>query len=306
MHFPVSGVEANPVVLLLAAFVISLLTAPAGVSGAFLLLPFQVSILGFTSPAVSPTNLIYNVVATPGGIYRYVRERRIVWPLAWTVILGTLPGVFVGAVLRVRYLADPRAFKVFVGCVLLYLGARLLLEALGRLRGRVRQSPQRAGSGEGRSPVVGVVRTTRISPRTIEYEFADRHFSFDTIPVLLLSLVVGVIGGIYSIGGGSIIAPFLVLIFGLPVYTVAGAALIATFVTSAAGVVFFQLLAATDLGAQSRVAPDWLLGAILGVGGLAGSYVGARAQRYLPDLWIRIILGSLVVLLASSYLGELL
>lgn len=305
MYFPVSGVEANPFVLLLAAFVISLLTAPAGVSGAFLLLPFQVSVLGFTSPAVSPTNLIYNVVATPGGIYRYVRERRIVWPLAWTVVLGTLPGVFVGAVLRVRYLADPRAFKVFVGCVLLYLGARLLLEALGRLRGRVGQPPPQANSGEGRLPVVGVVQTTRISPRKIEYEFAGGRFSFDTIPVLLLSLVVGVIGGIYSIGGGSIIAPFFVLIFGLPVYTVAGAALIATFLTSVAGVAFFQLLAATELGAQSTVAPDWLLGTILGVGGLAGSYVGARAQRHLPDLWIRIVLGSLVILLASSYLGEL-
>lgn len=67
MYFPVSGVEVNPLFPLLAAFFISLLTTPAGVSGAFLLLPFQVSVLGFTSPAVSPTNLIYNVVATPGG-----------------------------------------------------------------------------------------------------------------------------------------------------------------------------------------------------------------------------------------------
>ena len=70
LYFPISGVEANPLVLLLAAFVISLLTSPAGVSGAFLLLPFQVSVLSFTSPAVSPTNLIYNVVSTPGGLLR--------------------------------------------------------------------------------------------------------------------------------------------------------------------------------------------------------------------------------------------
>jgi uncharacterized protein len=305
MYFPVSGVEANPLVPLLAAFVISLLTAPAGVSGAFLLLPFQVSVLGFTSPAVSPTNLIYNIVATPGGIYRYVRERRVVWPLVWTVVLGTLPGIFIGAVLRVRYLTDPRDFKVFVGFVLLYLGARLLLEALGRSRDSMQQAPPQASSGDGRFPVGGVVRTTSVSPRRIEYEFAGRRFSFGTIPTLLLSLVVGVIGGIYSIGGGSIIAPFLVLVFGLPVYTVAGAALIATFLTSAAGVVIFQILSATDLGAGTAVAPDWRLGVVFGIGGLAGTYVGARAQKRLPDLWIRAVLGSLVVLLALSYLSEL-
>jgi uncharacterized protein len=54
VHFPVSGVEVNPLLPLFVAFLVSALTAPAGVSGAFLLLPFQVSALGFTSPAVSP------------------------------------------------------------------------------------------------------------------------------------------------------------------------------------------------------------------------------------------------------------
>ncbi len=305
MYFPVSGVEANPLLLLLAAFCISLLTTPAGVSGAFLLLPFQVSVLGFTSPAVSPTNLIYNVVATPGGIYRYIREGRVVWPLAWTVVLGTLPGVFIGAVLRVTYFSDPRAFKVFVGFVLLYLGARLLYEALRRLRAATSQPAAEAGSGEGILQAEGVVRTTNISMRGVEYEYAGRSFSFGTVPVLLLSFVVGIIGGIYSIGGGSIIAPFFVLIFGLPVYTVAGAALISTFLTSVAGVVFFQVLDAAGVGGSAAVAPDWLLGAVLGVGGLAGTYAGARVQKFLPELWIRTVLGTLVVLLALSYIGQL-
>ena len=35
VHFPVSGVDVNPLVPLLAAFAVSALTAPAGVSGAF-------------------------------------------------------------------------------------------------------------------------------------------------------------------------------------------------------------------------------------------------------------------------------
>lgn len=43
--------------------------------------------------------------------------------------------------------------------------------------------------------------------------------------IFTLSFVVGIVGGIYGIGGGAIIAPFFVTFFGLPVYTVAGAAL---------------------------------------------------------------------------------
>ena len=40
---------------------IGVLATPAGISGAVLLLPFQVSVLGTPSPAVTPTNLLYNV-----------------------------------------------------------------------------------------------------------------------------------------------------------------------------------------------------------------------------------------------------
>jgi hypothetical protein len=70
--FPVSGVEVNPIIPPLVAFLVSSMTAPAGVSGAFLLLPFQMSVLNFTSPAVSPTKLIYNMrlYPEPSGIYR--------------------------------------------------------------------------------------------------------------------------------------------------------------------------------------------------------------------------------------------
>ena len=52
--------------------------------------------------------------------------------------------------------------------------------------------------------------------------------------------VVGIIGGVYGIGGSAIIAPFFISFFWLPVYTVAGAALMGTFVTSIAGVIFIR------------------------------------------------------------------
>jgi hypothetical protein len=44
----------------LCAFVLALVTTPAGVSGAVLLLPIQLSILHVPIPAVTPTNLLFN------------------------------------------------------------------------------------------------------------------------------------------------------------------------------------------------------------------------------------------------------
>ncbi|HEX4116732.1 MAG TPA: sulfite exporter TauE/SafE family protein [Solirubrobacteraceae bacterium] len=74
-------------------FLIALITAPAGVSGAVLLLPVQLSVLRVPIPAVTPTNLLFNVVAVPGSLLRFRHEHRLFNPLSALLIAGTLPGV---------------------------------------------------------------------------------------------------------------------------------------------------------------------------------------------------------------------
>ena len=108
----------------------------------------------------------------------------------------------------------------------------------------------------------------------------------------------GCVGGIYGIGGGSILAPVLTGT-GRPPSEVAPAALASTFVTSVAGVVTFTVLSWHQHG---PVAPDWPTGIALGLGGLAGAYTGARLQPRLPDRLIRRLAGILVTAIAVRYL----
>ena len=89
----VLGAGWTEAVALAAAFAVSAVATPAGISGAVLLLPFQVSVLGTPSPAVTPTNLLYNVVSTPGALYRYRRQHQTGGRLALILVTGTLPGV---------------------------------------------------------------------------------------------------------------------------------------------------------------------------------------------------------------------
>ncbi|MBT4507566.1 MAG: sulfite exporter TauE/SafE family protein, partial [Desulfobacula sp.] len=71
MYFPIAEIHANPYIIFCTALVVSFFTSMGGVSGAFLLLPFQMSFLGYTSPSVSATNHVFNIVAIPSGVYRY-------------------------------------------------------------------------------------------------------------------------------------------------------------------------------------------------------------------------------------------
>lgn len=292
IEFPISGVETYWWLPLLVAFGISCLTSMGGVSGAFLILPFQISVLRFTGPAVSPTNLVFNIVAIPSGVYRYCREKRMVWPLAWTIIAGTLPGVFLGAIVRIKYLPDPKSFKVFAGLVLLYIGVRLLTDILSR---RKVQKQGNAKEGEFR------VRLLEASLKRIAYEFNGEPYHASTMGLLLLSFIVGIIGGTYGIGGGAIIAPFLIAVFRLPVHAVAGAALLGTFITSVAGVAFYTIIAPFYSDTGLAITPDWMLGAMFGIGGAAGMYIGARLQRFLPARVIKIILAVCMFFIAVKY-----
>ncbi len=290
--FPTSGVETYLWLPPLVAFVVSFFTSMAGVSGAFILLPFQMSVLGFTSPSVSPTNLVFNVVAIPSGVARYIREQRMVWPLTWVVVAGTLPGVVAGGFLRLHWLPDPKPFKAFVGCVLLYIGMRLVIDLVRAARGTAKPPPPPS------EPFSVSVREW--TWRRLVYRFQGEDHACSTPGIFFLSLVVGVVGGVYGIGGGAIIAPFFVAIYKLPVHTVAGATLMGTFVTSIAGVVFYQVVA--PYYGQMSVAPDWLLGGLFGLGGFAGMYLGARMQRFVPAKWIKAGLAVLLVYLAIRYL----
>jgi uncharacterized protein len=291
MFFPVSGVKVSPFIPFLSALGISLFTSMGGVSGAFILLPFQVSILGFVSPAVTPTNHLFNVVAIPSGVYRYIREGRMVWPLTLVILLGTVPGVIFGSIARVRYLPNPRHFKLFVGLVLLLIGSRLVKKVM---------TPPRAS---GEAPLAAGqlrVRTVRFDLGRLEYEFGGRMHSISTPALFLLTVVIGVIGGAYGVGGGAIIAPFLVSMFQLPVHTIAGATLSGTCLTSFVGVLLFAL--ARPLLDIQGIGPDWLLGGLFGLGGLCGMYCGARLQKHMPARVIEGILALCVVGLSVSYI----
>ena len=295
MIFPVSGVEVTPFIPFVVAFTVSFFTSMGGVSGAFLLLPYQVSFLGYTAPSVSATNQVFNVVAIPSGVYRFIKEGRMVWPLTWAVIIGTLPGVFIGAWVRIEYLPNPKNFKFFVGCILLYIGLRLVQDILKKKGGAGGQK-----TGNSKTKDTFVVSITQSSLKRVEFSFDDQSFGYTPSIVLGICFLVGIAGGIYGIGGGSIVAPFFVAILGLPVYAVAGAALMGTFITSVAGVIFYQLLSLVYT--ETSVSPDWLLGFLLGSGGFAGIYLGARCQKYVPARMIKLVLCICVMGVAAKYL----
>jgi Sulfite exporter TauE/SafE len=165
------------------------------------------------------------VVAGPGALARYRRYGRLTGPLTRLLLAGTMPGVIIGAVIRVFAVPGPQIFRLLVAALLLPLGLWLCARTLRQPTHHNREAPSSAFiSG--------------------------------------LALVVGIVGGIYGIGGGSILGPILAG-RGIPLARVAPAALASTFLTSVTGATTYALLALTATG---DISPDWGLGLLTGAG----------------------------------------
>jgi len=257
-YFPTSGITTWIFIPPLVAFIVSFFTAMGGISGAFILLPFQISVLNYTQPSVSATNHLFNVLAIPGGVWRYIKEKRMLWPLTWAIIIGTTPGVLIGSWVRIEYLPDSTHFKFFAALVLFYIGFRLIKDIFFQTNSDNQKENAACGSDF-------IISESCFLFRQVEFKFGNQQYFLSATRVYLLCFVVGIIGGIYGIGGGAIISPFLVTFFHLPVYAIAGACLMGTLATSIIGVISYQLLSHFYTGVS--VAPDWYLGFLFGIGG---------------------------------------
>ena len=205
------------------------------------------------------------MVSTPGALYRYWRQHQTGGRLALILTTGTLPGVVTGSIIRIELVPGPLVFDLMVAALLLPLG--IWLAAARPARARHPDQPTRP----------------------------PRHIP---APVLIvMAALTGCAGGIYGIGGGAILSPILIG-SGRPAAEVAPAALASTFVTSIGGVLTFTLL---SIG-KGPVAPNWPTGVALGIGGIAGGYLGARMQSRLPDTLIRRTVGILAVAIAAQFL----
>lgn len=98
-----------------------------------------------------------------------------------------------------------------------------------------------------------------------------------SIGLVILGLVAGFFGGALGVGGGVMLVPMLVILFGFDIHVAIG--------TSLGAVVLNSVAATLRHSSYSNV--DWTAVAILGGFGILGALLGASAIQRVPDLWAK-------------------
>ncbi|RMF91695.1 MAG: sulfite exporter TauE/SafE family protein [Methanobacteriota archaeon] len=278
VYFPVAGIELNPLIPVAVGFTLSMLFGQVGLTGSVALLPFMISVLGFTSPAVSSTSLIYNITTPLGGIYSYQRERRMPWRIGLLAASGGVIGALIGPRIRITLLADIGPFKFFFGALLALIALRLFLKA------PLHSAP-------------GVVEASKGSLTRASFSFSNTTYTYPPPLVAAAGFTAGIISTTFGIGTGFFLVPFYTALLGLPIYAVAGPALFSTLVISTAGTVVYATLNSGGLAS-----PDPLLGLLFGTGGVIGGFLSARIQMRIRPHLLQKALGIFLLLWALAYL----
>lgn len=114
----------------------------------------------------------------------------------------------------------------------------------------------------------------------------------NTVVALLGGLAAGLVAGLFGVGGGVLLVPFLVLLLRQPQHVAHATSLVAVTLAAASGVVRF--------GTDGSVA---IVGALaLAVGAVVGARVGATFLPKLTDSKLKRIFGLVMVLIALRFL----
>jgi uncharacterized membrane protein YfcA len=106
-------------------------------------------------------------------------------------------------------------------------------------------------------------------------------------------LAAGLLSGLFGIGGGALIIPALVLVFGFTQHKAQGTSLVALLLP-------VGILGVIRYCKADNV--DWIAGLIIAGGLLLGAYFGAGWTQKLNEVWLKRAFGIFFILLGIRYI----
>jgi uncharacterized membrane protein YfcA len=258
----------DPVVVLFGLGV-GVLVGMTGMGGGTLMTPLLILVVG-TKPVVAVgTDLAYAAVTKTVGGWRHFRKGTVFPRMAFWLAVGSCPGALLGVWLldrlRDTWGEDFDTFMlVSIGAALLLTGGLVLLRALSAADHAARERDA--------------------------FRMQTRH----KVAAVVLGASIGFILGITSAGSGTLIAIGLILGFRLSPRRVVG-----TDVAHAAVLLWVAALAHLVSGNI-----DFALAGTILLGSIPGVWLGANFSTMLPQQWLRVALGTIMLVSGMALVGK--
>lgn len=311
--FPIAGMRVPIWHLLWMGFWTGYTMGIVGEASGIFALPYSMSVLQFSSVAVSPTTLIVTFLNPFGALLGFWRNRQWNWDLAKWLCLGAVLGAPIGPFIRVYLLNDPLPFKAAIGLALLIMSIHLCMQVTPwYLKRTARQRAfkekfdalvkerLKAGKAPSGLPADFRIQTLESNFKRVKIGYWGEEQSFNVPTMLMIGFAVGVVSAALGVGGGFILVPILVSFYGLPLYVMVAATIPFVITLSLTGLLSYTITMPILTGVSAS--PDWSFGLFVASGAIFGAWVASKTQKFIPERFLKPMLGVVTGAVALLYI----
>ena len=304
MQFAVAGVEASPISLILWGIFVGYVFTTVGAAGGILAGVGHMSVFGLKNAnMIKPMNQFLTLVSPIVGTPLYLREKRIVVPVAVALGLGGITGAMIGSTFSSNVLSDMKTFQPYFGFFTLAIGLRLAFECTQKFIDSQKSVKKANDSFAAKvkelkaSGKMNELKEIGVNFNKIgiqnSFTFAGQEFKYNAIFVFFIGLVVAVISASLGVGGGFLLVPFMTSMLGFPMFIVAGTSVLSILVTSATSITNYITMG-------SSVDLTFLAFELVGVA--IGTVVAARVSKYINARYLKIGLAVILFYIGLKYM----
>jgi uncharacterized membrane protein YfcA len=295
MHFPISGVAVNPVLLAGIGFLVGILGGFFGVGGGFIATPLMFW-AGVPMNFVVGTSLAHMSGKSIVAVRRHRALGHVDFKLGAVMVTGSLAGVELGAH-AIERLKTAGVVDTVIGLtyvpILLFIGAFTAWESLRALR-MIRTDSLPVEEALGFDGFSRRVHSIGLPPR-ISFPTSGIA-SISLWAVLGVAFLAGIVTGALGVGGGFVRVPMLIYLLGVPTHVAVGTDLLDIVMSAGFGTLTHSLKGNVDM----------VMALVLLSGAVLGAQIGASLTRFFTGPRIRLLFSGLPFLGAVMVLIRLL
>jgi uncharacterized protein len=257
--------------LMFIGFMAGTIGSLVGLGGGVIIVP-SLLFLGTTSflPEISPqlavgTSLVVIIFNGLSSTLTYMKHKTVDYKSGFLFLIGSGPGAMVGA--WVNNLLNVAHFSLYFGMFLIFTSFLLMFKG-------------RASAAETR-------KNFKVMRTYITDEGETVTYGYHPFPAIFISFIVGFFGGLFGIGGGSLMVPAMILLFLFPPHVAVATSM-------------FMIFLSSFIGSFTHVTMGnvhWLFALALIPGVWFGAKTGAFINRKLKSKTIVTVLRVVLILL---------
>lgn len=259
------------IILILLGFIAGTIGSLVGLGGGIVIVPAllflgsSTTLIGEVSPQVAAgTSLLVIIFTGLSSTIAYYKQKRVDYKSGLIFFIGSGPAGILGAWVNKQLNVD--TFSIWFGVFMIFMSFVLMYK--DKLKPLKRKSEK------------GIWRTYT------DEEGNEQSYGFRPLVAIAISVVVGFLGGLLGIGGGSLMVPAMILLFFFPPHIAVATSMLLLFLTS--------ITSSVAHIAMGNI--NWLYALALIPGAWFGGKAGALLNQKLPGKTIVTLLRIVLII----------